>query len=148
MRRVLVGLLLLAAAGVAGTGCSGPLPDAIAGPVIVEGTFTDTDGSPIGGAEVILQVQDWANAVDPCKTVETVFSVSTKTDPAGRFVFRGLPSPEVLDYAGAAGAVNFDLTGIPSGTSDFAVWSFERGLDGPAWVGDAPQADLRIAEGG
>ena len=120
-----------------------PMPDV--GPTIVEGTFLDANGAPVVGAEVILQVQDWTNAVDPFQAVETVFTTSTTTDPAGRFAFRGAPAAEILAYAGAVGSVNFDLTGIPRGTSDFATWSFERALDGPAWVGDAPSVDLQMA---
>ena len=66
----------------------------------------------------------------------------------------GAPVPDaevtlsVSDWAGAVDpgdeAVNFDLTGLVPGTGQGGFWSFPRGIDGSAWVGDAPTVELRV----
>ena len=116
-----------------------------AGPsVIVEGVFLDPTGAPVPDAEVTLSVSDWAGAVDPGDEVSTIYALQTTTDRAGRFSFRGPPSPEVIAYVAGGEAVNFDLTGLVPGTGQGGFWSFPRGIDGSAWVGDAPTVELRV----
>ena len=140
LRRLAFTVVALALAG-----CSGlTLPGTMAGPVIVEGVFLDPTGAPVPNAELTLSVSDWAGALDPGDAVGTIYELRTTTDGAGRFTFRGPPSPEVIAFIDGADAVNFDLHGVAPGHEHMALWAFPRAIDGSAWVGDPPTIELRV----
>jgi len=139
MLRILVALVL----ALATLGCAGmPGIQISTGPVIAEGTFTDPTGAAIAGAEVTLEVVDWEGAMNDV-AISTIWSTTTRTDAVGRFVFRGVPPPAILAFAGAEGSVNFALTGMVPRTMSIAAWSFSRALVGTAWGDEAPAIDLR-----
>ena len=115
----------------------------MSGPTIVEGAFLDRTGRPVPDAEVTLSVSDWAGAINPGDAVGTVYELRVMTDSAGRFAFRGPPSPEILAFVDGGDIVNIDLMGIQPGTLDIATWSFPRSLEGSMWIGEAPVVELR-----
>ena len=139
-----VGGAVIALATVACTAV--PVPEAIAGPTIVEGILLDHEGAPLPAAEVILDVRVATNLAGDL--VETLYEVTTTTDPSGRFVFRGSPPPDVLAHIGRDGSVDFDLLGIDARTGGVATWSFPREIVGATWSDAAPTVQLRVVESG
>ena len=128
----------LAVVAVLVVGCSGAsLPGSLGGPVIVEGVFLDRTGQPVPDTEVTLSVSDWAQDLQPGDVIPTIYELRTTTDSAGRFVFRGPPSPELTAYVDGHGTIDFDVRGLVPGTGEFAGAAFSRILDGSVWV-DAP----------
>ena len=125
------------AAGAIVTGCSAiPVPPAIAGPPIVSGTVLDGTGLPVVGASVRLSVTN-EGALRP-----TVFEATTTTDGAGRYVFNGEPSPDLLAFAGGGGAVTFDIEATSPSTGVVGRSLVERRLAGSTWDGAPPTADV------
>jgi len=140
-------VVVAAAIALATVACAGvPVPEAIAGPTIVEGLLLDHQGAPLPGAEVTLDVRVATDLAGDL--VETLYEVVTTTDSSGRFVFRGPPPPDVVAHIGRDGSVDFDLLGIDPRTGGAATWSFPREIVGASWADAAPTIQLRVVESG
>jgi hypothetical protein len=140
-------LAVAAVLALATVSCAGvPVPEAIAGPAIVEGLLLDHRGLPLAGAEVNLEVRVATNLAGDL--VDTLYQGTTTTDSSGRFVFRGSPPPGVIAHIGRDGSVDFDLLGIDSRTGGVATWTFPREIVGASWADVAPTVQLRVVESG
>jgi hypothetical protein len=110
-------------------------------PVLVTGRVLDVDGRPVGGAQLELQVGDYA-AADVGEAVPVVFHRSFSTNTDGTFALHLAPTPELLAFAEKEGGfVNFDLIALFGTTA--APWAFPRELVAGAWAGQPPFVELR-----
>lgn len=125
-------------------GCTGvPLPGAIDGPVMVQGVLLDRAGEPVPQAEVTLSVSDLAGG-QLGRGASTIYELRTTTDGAGRFVFRGRPSPELIAFVDGRGIVTFDVTGFVPATGESAFAAVHQGIDGSMWTGEPGIVELRL----
>ena len=137
------GALVVLAGALAG--CSAiPLPPQLAGPPIVEGRVLDANGLPVVGARVRMSITDVTDTQTIGPVTETVFDATTTTDGAGRFLFTGQPSADLLEFAGGGGAVTFEIEATSPTTGAVGRSLIERRLDGGTWDGAAPNADVLL----
>jgi hypothetical protein len=110
-------------------------------PIIVQGDVVDDLGRPSKGATVTLAVNDWEAAA---LVVPRIWEVTTTTDAEGRFVFRGLPPPEVLAFVDGGAFVNMDLSAFHDERRLVGGWAFPRALDGATWAGEPETVHISL----